>query len=71
MLFSVILDPKATSQDDSNASDLVTYTQKMSSPSGFRAKSLPSRFAWNKELICASPGPEWLRIMKCILKQAI
>ena len=31
---------------------------------GFQAKSLPTRLAWNKELIWASPGPEWLKMRK-------
>lgn len=27
-------------------------------PNGFFPKSFPTKFAWNKELICESPGPE-------------
>jgi hypothetical protein len=33
-------------------------------PRGFCEKSFPARLAWNSELICASPGPEWLRTIK-------
>jgi hypothetical protein len=40
-------------------------------PRGFFGKSFPSRLAWKRELICASPGPEWLKTMKWILKVEI
>jgi len=36
-------------------------------PRGFLKKSFSSRLVRKRELICASPGPEWLRTMKWIL----
>ena len=32
------------------------------------AKLFPTRLAWNSELIWASPGPEWFKMRKWILK---
>lgn len=40
-------------------------------PRGLFLKSLPSRFAWKRELICESPDPEWFRIKKWSLNDII